>query len=168
MPAPLDSWEDSAQDEQIVAPLSRQQADALQAKLGSLCLICGLLWQGSLMAALLVLLAFLGLGSAVWISALVGVLAAWLPQCLWVLGAGRKLGQLPAAAWLLRLFVWEAAKWLFTLVLMALAVYWIRDISWVALLLAFIVTLKVGWGVLFVQHLRKVRSQSKYQGDLNE
>lgn len=150
-----DPWSDSTGGESDFTPLNQQQAQVLQDQLGVLCLACALAWQGGLAAVVLALAYFVGLGSAAWCSALVGVLAAWLPQCLLVLGAGRKIGQLSASAWLLSLFWWEAVKLVLTLVLMALAAVWIRDVSWLALLLAFIFTLKVGWGALFVQHLRR-------------
>ena len=153
-----DPWVDSQteqaeQDAHFVA-LDRQQAQALQAKLGALCLPCAW-WRQGLLAALMLLLVFLVLGERLAISALVGVLLAWLPQGLLVLGVGRQIGQMAAPAWLLQLFIWEALKWVLTLVLMVLVVIWIRDVSWWALLLAFIFTLKAGWGVLFVQHVRR-------------
>ena len=166
---PADPWLDSEQCASDFSPLDRQQAQALQAEQGVLCLICAWGWQGALAAVLLLGLYGWGLGWSVWCSALVGVLAAWLPQALFLLGAGRKIGQMAAAAWLVQLFCWEAVKLVLTLVLMALAAVWIRDVSWLELLLAFIFTLKAGWGVLFVQHLRRGASAGAvFQGDRNE
>jgi ATP synthase protein I len=155
MAAQSDPWMDGVADESEFTPLSRQQAQILQRSLGGVCLTCAWVWQGGLAVFALALAWLLGLPFSVWCSALAGVLAAWLPQALFLLGAGRKIGQMAAAAWLVQLFCWEAVKLVLTLVLMALAAVWIRDVSWWALLLAFIFTLKVGWGALFVQHLRR-------------
>ena len=164
-----DPWADSqtqqAEQDASFIPLNRQQAQALQARLGALCLSCALLWQGLLAAFLVLGVGFFG-GAVYGSSALAGVLLAWLPQCLLVLGVGRQIGQMAAPAWLLQLFIWEALKWVLTLVLMVLVAIWIRDVSWWALLLAFIFTLKAGWGVLFVQHVRKGASAGAvFQGD---
>ena len=165
-----DPWADSQtekteQDAGFI-PLNRQQAQALQAQLGVLCLPCAL-WGQAVFAAVLLALVWLLGGAAVYgSSVLAGVLLAWLPQCLLVFAVGRKIGQVSAPAWLLHLFVWEAAKWVLTLVLMALVAVWVRDVSWLALLLAFIFTLKAGWGVLFVQHVRRGASAGAvFQGE---
>ncbi len=168
MLGPHDPWVDSAGDAFEVAPLNSQQAQALQARLGALCLSCALWLQLLLAACLLLVLYLANFDSVVCYSALAGVLLAWLPQAALVWGVGRKIGQGNAAAWLLRLFCWEAVKWVLTLALMALVAIWIRDVSWLALLLAFIFTLKAGWGVLFVQHLRRASRSASFQGELNE
>jgi ATP synthase protein I len=164
-----DPWADSqteqAEQDASFIPLNRQQAQALQAQLGSLCLSCALWVQALLAAMLVVVVGFWGDGAYAF-SVLAGVLLAWLPQCLLVFAVGRKIGQVSAPAWLLHLFVWEAAKWVLTLVLMALVAVWVRDVSWLALLLAFIFTLKAGWGVLFVQHVRRGASAGAvFQGE---
>ena len=164
-----DPWADSqtqqAEQDASFIPLNHQQAQALQARLGQLCLPCALLLQG-LLAAILVLGIWFFSAAVYASSALAGVLLAWVPQCLLVLGVGRQIGQVSAPEWLLQLFVWEALKWVVTLVLMALVVIWIRDVSWWALLLAFIFTLKAGWGVLFVQHVRRGASAGAvFQGE---
>ena len=154
-------WEDSqieqAELDNSFLALDRQQAQALQAGLGRLCLPCAWWWQG-LLAAFLVLVVWLWGGVAYGSSALVGVLLPWVPQALLVFGVGPQIGQMSAPAWLLQLLIWEALKWVLTLVLMALVAVWMRDVSWWVLLLALIFTLKAGWGVLFVQHMLRVRA----------
>lgn len=161
----VDSQTEQAEQDASFVLLDRQQAQALQARLGQLCLTCAWLLQG-LFAAVLVLLVWFFGGAAYGSSALAGVLLAWLPQCLLVLGVGRQIGQVSAPAWLLQLFIWEALKWVATLVLMVLVVVWIQGISWWILLLAFIFTLKAGWGMLFVQHMRTGASAGAvFQGE---
>jgi F0F1-type ATP synthase assembly protein I len=151
----LDSQTEQAEQDTNFVALDRRQAQALQARLGSVCLPCAFWVQGFLAALVVLLVGILGCGAACRLSVLLGVLLAWLPQSLLVFGVGRRIGQMAAPEWLLQLFIWEALKWVLTLVLMALVVVWIRDVSWLALLLAFVFTLKVGWGVLFVQHVRR-------------
>ena len=98
-------WEDSqieqAELDNSFLALDRQQAQALEAGLGRLCLPCAWWWQG-LLAAFLVLVVWLWGGVAYGSSALVGVLLAWVPQALLVFGVGPQIGQMSAPAWLLR------------------------------------------------------------------
>ena len=74
-------WEDSqieqAELDNSFLALDRQQAQALEAGLGRLCLPCAWWWQG-LLAAFLVLVVWLWGGVAYGSSALVGVLLAWV------------------------------------------------------------------------------------------
>ena len=165
----VDSRTEKTEQDAGFIPLNRQQAQALQAQLGVLCLPCALWGQAVFAAVLLALVWLFGGGAVYGSSVLAGVLLAWLPQCLLVWGLGRQIGKMSAPAWLLQWFIWQGLKWVLTLALMALVVVWIRDVSWLALLLAFIFTLKAGWGVLFVQHLRRGASAGAvFQGDRNE
>ena len=46
---------------------------------------------------------------------------------------------------MMRFFVWELAKIVLTIALLVMAPYWVKDLSWLALLVGMVVTMKAYW-----------------------
>ena len=145
--------EDSAYDD--FQPLTRQEAQALRAKqpahspwrIVTVQSVVGLLLA-------VVLTAFGGVGWGV--SAMYGVAVVVVPGAVMVWGLKRSSASHPGAV-LVGFAVWEAAKLLLAVAMMAAAPKLINDLSWMILLLALVVCLKVNWAVLFFDNRRTVR-----------
>lgn len=73
-----------------------------------------------------------------------------------VRGLSGSLG-LPQGAVLARFAVWELAKLLLAVAMMVAAPRLVSDLSWLVLLLALVVCLKVNWAVLLFDQRRAVQ-----------
>ncbi|WP_236904001.1 ATP synthase subunit I [Comamonas serinivorans] len=106
-----------------------------------------LLWQLAL-GGLVVLVAWVWFSDrpAVAMSALYGACAVWVPG--WVFVRALKRQQQRAAhamAALSALMLWEGIKIVLTIALLLAAPRVVKDLSWLALLIAFVVTVKAAW-----------------------
>ncbi len=126
-------------------PLTRQEAQALRARHPS-----PSPWVVLSVQTLVGLILSAGVGlwqsSAVW-SALYGVAAVVVPGAVMARGMSRQSGKTPSAA-LLGFMVWEFAKVMAAVALLAAAVKVVPGLNWPVLLLTMIVSLKVNWLVL--------------------
>lgn len=106
-----------------------------------------LLWQLAL-GALAVVVAWVSFPgrASVAMSVLYGACAVWIPAWLFARAmarqqrkAGHALGALSA------LMLWEGIKIVLTIALLLAAPRVVRDLSWLALLTGFVVTVKAAW-----------------------
>mgnify|MGYP002350939856 CR=1 FL=1 len=93
---------------------------------------------------------FSGRVSVAW-SAAYGALAVVIPAALFARGVSRQSATGNAGAAMVRLFVWELAKLVLTVAMLALAPRLIKDLSWLALLAGMVVTMKTYWVALKVR-----------------
>jgi ATP synthase protein I len=152
---PRQALADDDQQEETFSPLTKQEAEAFRAKqpvyspwrvLGAQC-AAGLF--------LSVLMGVLG-GSGWGWSALYGAAVVVLPGAVMVRGLKQSLG-LPQGAVLARFAVWELAKLLLSVAMMVVAPRIVSDLSWMVLMLALVVCLKVNWAVLLFDQRRAVQ-----------
>jgi ATP synthase protein I len=91
---------------------------------------------------------FSGRVAVAW-SAAYGALAVVMPAALFARGVSKQSAGAGAA--MVRLFVWELAKLVLTVAMLALAPRVIKDLSWLALLAGMVVTMKTYWIALLVR-----------------
>jgi ATP synthase protein I len=152
---PSQAVADDDQQEEALKPLTKQEAEAFRAKqpVYSPWRTVGVQSAAGLMLSLL--MGALG-GSGWWWSALYGVAVVVLPGAMMVRGLSGSLG-LPQGAVLARFAVWELAKLLLAVAMMVAAPRLVSDLSWLVLLLALVVCLKVNWAVLLFDQRRAVQ-----------
>jgi ATP synthase protein I len=145
---------DPNQEEEF-QPLTKQEAQALRAKQPA-----HSPWRVVVAqcAAGLFLAALLGvLGGMDWfLSALYGAAVVVVPGAVMVRGLKRSQG-LQVGAVLMRFAVWELAKLLLAVAMMVAAPKVVNDLSWLVLLLAMVVCLKVNWAVLLFNQRQAVQ-----------
>ncbi|MFM2450005.1 MAG: hypothetical protein RIS44_2455 [Pseudomonadota bacterium] len=146
---------DDDQQEESFAPLTKQEAEAFRAKqpVYSPWRVLGVQCAAGLFLS--VLMGALG-GSGWWWSALYGVAVVVLPGAMMVRGLKQSLG-LPQGAVLARFAVWELAKLLLAVAMMVAAPKLVSDLSWMVLVLALVVCLKMNWAVLLFDQRRAVQ-----------
>lgn len=110
-----------------------------------------------LVGALLALLAWFltGLPHVGW-SVAYGALAVVIPAALFVRGLVRQSGVAGAA--LTRFFVWELAKIGLTVAMLLAAPRLVPELSWLALVAGFVVTMKVYWVAVWLHPKRRHRA----------
>ena len=143
-------WVDSQSAPEEFVSLTAEQAQRLQAAMRPISLAG--VWWGQLLLAGAMGVGVFFLRPAWFSSVCWGAFLVLLPQALMVAMVGRNIGRWPAAVWLTRLFVWEWAKFALTLGLLAVAARWVQGLVWPVLLVAFVLTLKMGWLAAFLQH----------------
>lgn len=138
--------EDEAPD---FKPLTAQEAQAWRQRHPSPSVWRIVVWQVlvGLLVALLALLVSRKLSVA--LSAVYGAFAVVLPSALFARGMGRM--QASPRAVLVGFFVWEMAKIALTVAMLAAAPKLIAPLSWLALLVGMVVTMKTYWIALWVR-----------------
>ncbi|MBC7647576.1 MAG: ATP synthase subunit I [Vitreoscilla sp.] len=142
---------DQQKDDDVIKPLNRDEAEALRLKNPSLSpwvVLAGQAGCGLLLAAVVWLvtgLANLGL------SALYGVAAVVLPGALFARGLMSKVSSINPAAAVTGFFLWEMVKIGLVLAMLFAAPKLVPDLSWPAMLLGLVVTMKVVWLVLWLE-----------------
>jgi ATP synthase protein I len=86
--------------------------------------------------------------TSVGVSAGYGALAVVIPAALFARGLTRRMNSLHAGAAVLGFFVWEVVKIALTVAMLALAPRVIDELSWPAMLVGLVVTMKVYWVAL--------------------
>lgn len=106
----------------------------------------------ALVGLVVALLAWLVSGrvSVAW-SAAYGALAVVIPAALFARGVSRSSVSADAGAAMVRLFIWELAKLVLTVAMLAAAPRMVKDLSWLALLVGMVVTMKTYWVALKVR-----------------
>lgn len=95
-----------------------------------------------------------GRQSAAW-SAFYGALAVVIPAALFARGLSRQRSAANAGAALAGFFVWELVKIALTVAMLFAAPRLILQLSWLALLAGFVVTMKVYWVAMWFRLARK-------------
>jgi len=143
--APLgfqDSGFDETEDE--IVPLTPAQIAAVKAANPAVSpwwVVAGQLAVG----LLAVLLTWVFLGEAVAKSLACGVLAVVVPAALFARGLTSRFAQANAGTAVMSFFLWELVKVVMTVGLLLAAHRWVTDLSWPAMLVGLVVTLKVYW-----------------------
>lgn len=126
-------------------PLSMWRVVLVQAGAGGVAVLVAWLWGGSAAHG----------WSAAW-----GALSVIVPAILFARALSRSaLNASPATA-LLRLMIWEAAKVVVTLAMLLAAPRVVAQLSWLAMVASFVVTMKMYWVVWWLQS-RRPAAQSR-------
>lgn len=146
--------DDAVEPESV--PLTREQVQALRLRMASFSPWRVLVVQG-LVALLLVAGVWWVSGRSDWVGSVAyGCFAVWVPAALFVRGFSRQKNAPGAGAALAGIFVWELVKIVLTVVLLLVAPKVVADLSWLALLAGFVVTMKASWFAMLWQHRRNV------------
>ncbi len=145
---PVDEFETGNED---FKPLTREQAQKLRETSSFISpwrVLAGQLLVGSLVACAAWLLT--GRQSAGW-SALYGALAVVIPAALFARGLTSKVSSMNPGAAVAGFFLWEMVKIGLTVAMLFAAPRLVPDLSWPAMLVGLVVTMKVVWLVLLLQ-----------------
>ena len=163
----MDEIEKNGEFEEANNPLTRQEAEALRKKLGGVSLQSFLLnvlvWQAVMGVALSALVWFVSGSAATFYSTLYGILCVVLPSALVVRVLLRRTSSdVPGrpGSMLTGLFVLEFAKILVTVSLLVAAPLVLASPDWIAIVVSFVLTLKVYWVVALIG-LRQARHVQK-------
>ena len=145
---PESSWESPDNADEEFTPLTAQQVQDLRRTQPPLSV-----WRvvaAQMGVGLLVALASWGVSgkTSVGVSAGYGALAVVIPAALFARGLTRRMNSLHAGAAVLGFFVWEVVKIALTVAMLALATRVIDELSWPAMLVGLVVTMKVYWVAL--------------------
>jgi ATP synthase protein I len=152
---PEDTDHDLSADEESFKPLTREEADSLRRVTPTLSLwhvVLAQLGVGCVVAAVAWLLT--GRLGVVW-SAGYGALAVVLPAAIFARGLARQQSRLQGSAALAGFVVWEMVKIALTVAMLLLAPRLIVDLSWLALVAGFVVTMKVYWAAMWFSRMPK-------------
>ena len=147
---------DKSDVDQNFKPLTRDEADKLRQASPSISawkVLAGQLATGVMVA--LVAAVITGRQGAGW-SALYGALAVVIPGALFARGLTSKVALMNPGAAVAGFFLWEMVKIGLTVAMLFAAPRVIADLSWPAMLVGLVVTMKVVWLVL-VLHARSNR-----------
>ena len=150
---------DQARGDEVIKPLSRSEAQALREQNPTLSLWAVLAGQAG--AGLVVAVAawlLTGLPNVGW-SALYGAAAVVIPGALFARGLMSKVSSINPAAAVTGFFLWEMVKIGLVLAMLFAAPRLVPDLSWPAMLVGLMVTMKVVWLVLWLD--AKARRKSK-------
>lgn len=143
--------EDVGAGEEVFKPLSREEAQKLREAKPSISPWVVLL--GQLVVGVLVACAAWGLTgqqSKGW-SALYGALAVVIPGALFARGLMSKVSSMNPGAAVAGFFMWEMVKIGLAVAMLFAAPRIVSDLSWPAMLVGLVVTMKVVWLVLLLQ-----------------
>ena len=145
---PESLWESPDNAEEEFTPLTAQQVQDLRRTQPLLSV-----WRvvaAQMGVGLLVALLSWGVSgkTSVGVSAGYGALAVVIPAALFARGLTRRMNSLHAGAAVLGFFVWEVVKIALTVAMLALAPRVIDELSWPAMLVGLVVTMKVYWVAL--------------------
>lgn len=141
-----------------VQPLSREQVRQLGLDRPTVSIWRVLLWQA---LAGLALAGGLGGVSGQWswaVSALYGAASVLLPSLVFARGLTGRLSSINAGTAVAGFFVWEFVKLGLTLAMLLAAPRLVGDLSWPALLVGLVVTMKVVWLSVWMQSRRRQAS----------
>jgi len=142
---------EQVEDEEII-PLTAEQAQALRLRqpMVSPWWVVG---AQAVVGVLVVLAAWLITGKSVAaVSAACGAAAVVVPAALFARGMTGRFASANAGAAVLSFFVWELVKIVVTVGMLFAAQHWVVGLSWLAMLLGLIVTIKVYWlGLAFTR-----------------
>ena len=152
------AWSET-EDDEVIKSLSKQEAQALREQHPSLSpwvVLAGQAGGGVVVALVAWLLS--GKASVGW-SALYGAMAVVIPGALFARGLMSRVSTINPAAAVTGFFLWEMVKIGLVLAMLFAAPRLVKDLSWPAMLVGLVVTMKVVWLVLWLE--AKVRRKSK-------
>ena len=154
---------DQDRDDEVIKPLSRSEAQALREQnptLSPWVVLAGQAGAGFVTALVAWLLT--GRTNVGW-SVLYGAAAVVIPGALFARGLMSKVSSINPAAAVTGFFLWEMVKIGLVLAMLFAAHKLVADLSWPAMLVGLIVTMKVVWLVLWLdaKARRKSRQQEK-------
>ena len=150
---------DQAQDDVVIKPLSRSEAQVLREQhpmLSPWVVLAGQAGAG-LIAALVAWL-LTGRSNVAW-SVLYGAAAVVIPGAVFARGLLSKVSSINPAAAVTGFFLWEMVKIGLVLAMLFVAPRLVPDLSWPAMLVGLIVTMKVVWLVLWLDVRFKVKAR---------
>ena len=129
----------------VIVPLTAEQVRQLREH-QPLLSIWRVVGAQALVGALVALLAWwISARQAVAVSAAIGALAVVIPAALFARGLTGRLASANAGAAVFGFFLWEMVKIGLTLAILFAAPHWVKDLSWPAMLVGLVVTMKVYW-----------------------
>lgn len=139
---------DPVQPEDDFNPLTAEEAGALRARLPQLSVwkVVGLQAVVAVVAAVLAWL-LMGRMPVVW-SVVYGGLSVVVPSALFARGMTSRLTRASLGTAVAGFLLWELVKIGLTVAMLFMANKWIADVSWPALLVGFVITMKVHWVVM--------------------
>ena len=152
-----DLW-DQASDDVVIKSLTRDEAQALRKQHPALSPWWVLAAQAGGGAIVSLLAWWLSGRAAVGWSALYGAMAVVIPGALFARGLMSKVSTINPAAAVTGFFLWEMVKIGLVLAMLFAAPKLVTDLSWPAMLVWLVVTMKVVWLVLWLE--AKVRRKS--------
>ncbi len=141
-------YPETPEDELPVKPLSAQEAQALRERHPSVSPWRVVTWQvvvGAVVAG--VAWGLSGQQNIGW-SAAYGALAVVIPAIIFARGLTGRFSSLNAGTAAVGFMAWEMVKIVVSIVLLAMAPKWVSALSWPALLVGLVVTMKVYWVAL--------------------
>jgi ATP synthase protein I len=132
-------------------PLTREQAQALRQQLPQVSPWRVLGWQVLVGAGVVALAYAFTLSSDVALSALYGAAAVVVPGAVFARGLTSRVGRLNAGAAVFTFFLWEFVKIALTVAGLLAAPKVVDPLSWPAMLVAMVITMKVYWVALAVR-----------------
>ena len=142
---------DSADGDEGVVPLTASEAQALRKLHPSLSpwvVLVGQVGAGTITAVVAGLLT--GLASVGW-SALYGAAAVVIPSALFARGLMSKVSLINPASAVTGFFLWEMVKIGLVLAMLYVAPKLVADLSWPAMLVGLVVTMKAVWLVIWFE-----------------
>ena len=137
-----------------IRPLTREEAQALNARHPSLSVWQLLAWQAACGVLVALIWGALSRNPVAAVSALYGCAVAVIPNAVMARGTiGRRAGRSVGG-----LLFWEIVKLGLVGAMLVLAPVWIKPLNWLAMLVALVLCLKVFGVVLFIQRRREKRS----------
>lgn len=155
--------EEEGENEEFV-PLSKEQVAELRKRQSMISPWRVIGWQ--LVATVVVgLLAWLFAGRVpVVMSSLYGAMAVVIPAALFARGLTSRMSSVNPGAAVFGFFLWEMVKIALTVAMLFAAPRLVTDLSWPAMLVGLVVTMKVYWVALFVRPGRKTNVTSTENG----
>ena len=140
-------YKDSLEDVGDFEPLTAEQAQALRAQYPVLSPWWIILGQ-ALIGLCLALVAGLWGGAQIALSVGYGVLTVVMPAMLFARGVRGRFASLNPGSAMIGFFLWELMKLIVTIVMLVLAPKFVVALSWPAMLVGLVLTMKVYWVAL--------------------
>ncbi len=135
-------------------PLTAQEASDWRARQPSTSVWRVLLAQAGVGVVLVGLTAVLTGRTSLVASVAWGVLSVWVPALVFARALARQVRRRNAGSALLGFFVWELVKIVLTVALLMAAPKVVAELSWLAMVAGFVITLKVYWLAMML-HMRQ-------------
>jgi len=156
-------YEEEAPEEQFVA-LSKEQVAELRKRQVMISPWRVIGWQ-LIVTVVMGLLAWLLTGRvAVVVSTLYGAMAVVIPAALFARGLTSQVSSVNPGAAVFGFFLWEMVKIALTVAMLFAATKLVTSLSWPAMLIGLVVTMKVYWVALFVRPRGQINVTSTENG----
>ena len=140
--APENDFDGDGEDFKTLTP---QEAGLLKQKMPLLSVWKVVGYQILVGAVVVVLTAWITGSYSVALSAGYGALAVIVPAAVFARGMSRRVDAVNAGAAVFGFLFWELIKIALTVAMLVAANWWVKDLSWLAMLVGLVVTMKVYW-----------------------